>query len=382
MSSRVFAAFALLLLGTYFLFGAVVFGLLALLVAALFFQNRTHPDLWGLRVTAFLFLLGLASQARTILLPFVSGFFLGFLLNPLVSRLERYRIPRWVSTLVLLLGGLAFFTVMAVLLGYQIVGELSHIIQRLQTQSFPLSHWLDRLPVQIDLEAATQAVLTAAMNLVKGFLSNLASLGVGLGVAVRTFFFTFLTLLVAFYVSLDYDRVEASIDRILQEHFPGMREFMDEFMLLMRRYFRGQLTLALILGTFVGTSLELLGVRSGILIGALVASTNLIPNLGFWISILPALFFGAMEPSPVVGLLKVSVVFAANQLLEAVISPRILGGSVHLHPLLVLLALLLGGKFLGFLGMLLAVPVAATLMIFARRLDSLFGAPDNSAHEA
>ncbi len=382
MSSRVFAAFALLLLGTYFLFGAVVFGLLALLVAALFFQNRTHPDLWGLRVTAFLFLLGLASQARTILLPFVSGFFLGFLLNPLVSRLERYRIPRWVSTLVLLLGGLAFFTVMAVLLGYQIVGELSHIIQRLQTQSFPLSHWLDRLPVQIDLEAATQAVLTAAMNLVKGFLTNLASLGVGLGVAVRTFFFTFLTLLVAFYVSLDYDRVEASIDRILQEHFPGMLEFMDEFMLLMRRYFRGQLTLALILGTFVGTSLELLGVRSGILIGALVASTNLIPNLGFWISILPALFFGAMEPSPVVGLLKVSVVFAANQLLEAVISPRILGGSVHLHPLLVLLALLLGGKFLGFLGMLLAVPVAATLMIFARRLDSLFGAPDNSAHEA
>ncbi|MCF6192585.1 MAG: AI-2E family transporter, partial [Candidatus Hydrothermae bacterium] len=165
-------------------------------------------------------------------------------------------------------------------------------------------------------------------------------------------------------------------------HFPGMREFMDEFMLLMRRYFRGQLTLALILGTFVGTSLELLGVRSGILIGALVASTNLIPNLGFWISILPALFFGAMEPSPVAGLLKVSVVFAANQLLEAVISPRILGGSVHLHPLLVLLALLLGGKFLGFLGMLLAVPVAATLMIFARRLDSLFGAPDNSAHEA
>ena len=382
MSSRVLSAFVLLLLGTYFLFGPVMVGLLALLVAALFFQNRTHPDLWGLRVTAFLFLLGLASQARAILLPFVSGFFLGFLLNPVVSRLERFRIPRWLSTLVMLLGGLAFFTVMAVLLGYQIVGELSHIIQRLQTQSFPFSRWLDRLPVQINLEAATQAILTAALNLVKGFLTNLSSLGAGLGVAVRTFFFTFLTLLVAFYVSLDYDRVEASIDRILQEHFPGMREFMDEFMLLMRRYFRGQLTLALILGTFVGTALELLGVRSGILIGALVASTNLIPNLGFWISILPALFFGAMEPSPVVGLLKVSAVFGANQMLEAVISPRILGGSVHLHPLLVLLALLLGGKFLGFLGMLLAVPVAATLMIFARRLDSLFGAPDNSAHEA
>ncbi len=382
MSSRVLSAFVLLLLGTYFLFGPVMVGLLALLVAALFFQNRTHPDLWGLRVTAFLFLLGLASQARAILLPFVSGFFLGFLLNPVVSRLERFRIPRWLSTLVMLLGGLAFFTVMAVLLGYQIVGELSHIIQRLQTQSFPFSRWLDRLPVQINLEAATQAILTAALNLVKGFLTNLSSLGVGLGMAVRTFFFTFLTLLVAFYVSLDYDRVEASIDRILQEHFPGMREFMDEFMLLMRRYFRGQLTLALILGTFVGTALELLGVRSGILIGALVASTNLIPNLGFWISILPALFFGAMEPSPVAGLLKVSVVFGANQMLEAVISPRILGGSVHLHPLLVLLALLLGGKFLGFLGMLLAVPVAATLMIFARRLDSLFGAPDNSAHEA
>jgi predicted PurR-regulated permease PerM len=382
MSSRVLTAFILLLLGTYFLFGPVMVGLLALLVAALFFQNRTHPDLWGLRVTAFLFLLGLASQARAILLPFVSGFFLGFLLNPVVSRLERFRIPRWLSTLVMLLGGMAFFTVMAVLLGYQIVGELSHIIQRLQTQSFPFSRWLDRLPVQINLEAATQAILTAALNLVKGFLSNLSSLGVGLGVAVRTFFFTFLTLLVAFYVSLDYDRVEASIDRIFQEHFPGMREFMDEFMLLMRRYFRGQLTLALILGTFVGTALELLGVRSGILIGALVASTNLIPNLGFWISILPALFFGAMEPSPVAGLLKVSVVFGANQMLEAVISPRILGGSVHLHPLLVLLALLLGGKFLGFLGMLLAVPVAATLMIFARRLVSLFGAPDNSAHEA
>ncbi len=372
---RQIAALLLVLLGAYLLFGRALTGLLALLIAALLLEERPR-EAWGVRVASFLFLFALVGMLKSVLLPFAIGGLLGFLVGPLIQRLESWGIPRPVSAVVLLMALLASVVALGGGIVYQIVEESNRLLARISAGGVPWEVWLQRvLPEgsEVDLTQLSESVLSLVREVAQGALQNLRSLGSGLGTVASRLFSLLISLIVAYYVAVDVDRLGPALHATLTKHFPDTRDFVEELGLILRRYFRGQLIVAVILGSFVATSLELLGFSSGILIGSIVAITNLIPNIGFWIAFLPALFFGLLEPDPLLGVLKVAGVFGANQVIEAAISPRIIGGSVHLHPLLVLLSILVGAKFFGLLGLILAVPVAATLKIYFQRMRGLFG---------
>jgi predicted PurR-regulated permease PerM len=133
-------------------------------------------------------------------------------------------------------------------------------------------------------------------------------------------------------------------------------------------------------GILTGGGLALLGVPSALLLGVIAGLANLIPYIGIVISIVPALIVALTMPSPVGGLLRVGGVFAAVQFIDgSVTGPRIVGGSVGLHPVMTMLALAFGGAVLGFAGLLLAIPLAVLIrMIGARllmryRLSAMYG---------
>ncbi len=364
----------LLVFGAHLLFGQVMAGLLALLVAALLLEERPRA-VWGIRVASFLFLFAVLSLLQSVLLPFVVGGLLGFLVAPLVQRLAAYRIPRPVSAVVILLLLLMGLLALGGGLVVQVVDESNRLLARISVGGIPWERWLSRvLPpgVELDVARLSESLLGFVQQIGQNVLHNLKTLGLGIGTVATRIFYLLISFIVAYYVAVDAPRVGRTLQVTLARHFPDAEPFLEELGLILRRYFRGQLLVAAILGTYVGIALEILGFSSGILIGSIVAITNLIPNIGFWIAFAPAVFFGLLEPDPLMGLLKILGVFATNQILEAAISPRIIGGSVQLHPLLVLLSILVGARFFGVLGLLLAVPVAATLKVYFQRMRGLF----------
>jgi len=138
------------------------------------------------------------------------------------------------------------------------------------------------------------------------------------------------------------------------------REYDD----LLSRYLRGQVTVALSVGAITGVGLWIAQFPYAFLLGAIVAVFSVVPYLGLVLSLIPALIIALMTAPVVTSLLKVAVVYGAAQALEgAVISPRIVGESVGLHPVWVVLALAVGGFFFGFVGLLIAVPVAVGIKL-------------------
>jgi predicted PurR-regulated permease PerM len=137
---------------------------------------------------------------------------------------------------------------------------------------------------------------------------------------------------------------------------------------MISKYLRGQVMVAIAMGLITALGLWIARFPYAGTLGLIVGIFSVVPYLGLVLSLIPAIFIALVSGSVVVSLLKVAVVYGLTQLLEAsVISPRIVGESVGLHPVLVLLALALGGYFFGFVGLLIGVPAAAIGRLLVER---------------
>jgi predicted PurR-regulated permease PerM len=181
--------------------------------------------------------------------------------------------------------------------------------------------------------------------------------------------YVFLTPVLTFYLLRDYDRILAWLRELLpRDREAGVVEFAQEYDRLLSKYLRGQLTVALIIGVLTSSFLLALQFPYPFLLGALAGVMGLIPFLGLVLSIIPAVIVALVSGSVLVSLVKVAVVYGAVQILDGgVISPRIVGDSVGLHPVWIVLALSVGGFFFGFVGLLIGVPVAVGVKLMAGR---------------
>ncbi len=363
---HVFLAFALLALSIVFGIDRALWPLLFSLLALLaLYENRRAP---GFRVpfllSVLLSLYFLFARFQMVFVPLFFGILLAFLLDPVVSFLRRRaRIPRAVSALVLLL---LFLLLMLGLVGGLTAQALSQAASLLSSSPDLLQQWFNRLNRYLQ-ETGWLARL-GPIDLQEEFFRQMAhqvsQLPSRVFSVVNVFVFFLLTLVVAFYLLVDLERITAWA-RALARRLgvgPGTQRVVTELQHILHRYFRGQILDATAVGLLTGIALALLHVRFATLLGVLAGVMNLVPTLGFWISFAPALLVGLMEPSPLVGVVKVSAVYGGVQALESsFLGPRIIGGSVGLHPLVIFFALIIGAELLGVLGMLLAVPTAALL---------------------
>jgi predicted PurR-regulated permease PerM len=172
-----------------------------------------------------------------------------------------------------------------------------------------------------------------------------------------------------FYLLRDWDRLTRSAATLVPEaRRARVVGFAVECDRMISRYLRGQLTVAIAMGVITGVGLWIARFPYAGTLGLIVGVFSVVPYLGLVLSLIPAIFIALVSGSVLISLLKVAVVYGASQLLEAsVISPRIVGESVGLHPVFVLLALSLGGFFFGFVGLLLGVPAAAIGKLLVER---------------
>jgi predicted PurR-regulated permease PerM len=376
--------FGLLLFSVQALLNPFVLFLILLVVLLPFRQVPGYVLL--VVVAAVLTAYWLLATTGFLLAPFVLGFGFAYVLDPLVDALVERRVARSVA-IVLLALPVAGVAVAAVLFGIPaLVGQVDELVQAAPELVARTGEWFsgireflvglpgvdeDSIPdlSNLDPDQIVAFLQERREQLASGTWRGVLGLGRGLGSAATVAGYVILTPVLTFYLLRDYDRILARLRGLLPRgREVAVVEFARDYDVLLSKYLRGQLTVALIIGVMTGTLLFVVQFPYAFLLGALAGVMGLIPFLGLVLSLIPAVIVALVSGSVLVSLVKVAVVYTLVQILDGgVISPRIVGDSVGLHPVWIVLALSVGGFFFGFVGILISVPVAVGVKLVAVR---------------
>ena len=309
---------------------------------------------------------------RVVVPPLILAGAIVFLLNPVVSRLNRRGIPRAVAAGITYLGVMGFITLVGVL-----VVPLAGAQSRELSQDWPeirakAERWVDARAEEskgkfweFDRKEIGEALSNERLPVRQQFERALK-----LGVAVfNVLLILVLAPIIAFYLLVDLPNVRKATESLIP---PGAEQ---EVMHVARRlnravggFFRGQLTVALMVGVLCSIGLFAIGLRFWFLVGMIAGFFNIIPLIGPWVGGIPGLVIALTTGSPLQALGVVLVMVGVQQVDNHLITPQVMHRAVQLHPAAVVLALLAGGHLGGFFGLLFAVPVAAALKIIAGHL--------------
>ncbi len=372
--------------------------LFALLWAVLFPFRGNEGYAALVSVAGLMTFVWVLASTGSLLAPFVLAVMLAYVLDPLVDRLERRRVPRTWAIGLLALPALALLAVAFLFVLPSAIRELGDLVQqaplfferlrgwleslreRIQTVDFPL---VDEEEITARLDSLDANAVVVALEEQRAALgarvwSGVLGLGRGLGTVFTILGYIALTPVLTFYLLRDWDKLTAAAVELLpRTRRNDIVSFAGECDRMISRYLRGQMTVAIAMGIITGVGLWLASFPYAGTLGLIVAVFSVVPYLGIVLSLIPAIFIALVSGSIGIALLKVAIVYGGAQLLEStVISPRIVGESVGLHPVLVLLALALGGFFFGFVGLLIGVPAAAIGKLLIVRGLSKYKASD------
>ncbi len=321
---------------------------------------------------------GLVWVLSPILMPFVAAALLAYLGNPLVERLAALRLPRTLAVVVVFIAmflALALAPVIAFpLLERQVsvlVSRWPEFVDWLQESMIPWVHGRFGLDAgTLDLEVVRQALIDhwqQAGGIAAGLLSSMTRSWFAL---LGWLFNLVLIPVVTFYLLRDWPRLLERINTLLPRRIEAdavrlARECDD----VLATFLRGQLLVMLTLGGIYSIGLWLAGLDLALLIGMIAGLVSFVPYLGLIVGLAISAIAALMQFGEPSALLAVAAVFAAGQLLETlVLTPWLVGDRVGLHPVAVIFAVLAGGQLFGAIGVLLALPVAAVLVVLLREL--------------
>jgi predicted PurR-regulated permease PerM len=325
---------------------------------------------------ALLVFIGVLLLLRHILLPFVVGAALAYLLDPLANLLIRHGINRLVAALLIIALFVIVFAGILVVIAPVLVDQLAALIgklpgylERLQAQVADPSHsWL--IKIMGGTSGGNQGSLGVLMNKLVGYLTDMLSTLWTKGEALLSLLSLFvITPVVTFYLLVDWDRVVSSLDSLVPlPQRQTVHGLMAEINKALSGYVRGQLLVCAILGVYYAIGLTLAGLSFGLLIGVVSGFLTFIPYVGSLTALVVSFAVAVAQFYPDwTRILIVLGVVLVGQFLEGnVLSPKLVGGSVGLHPVWLIFALLACGYFFGFVGLLLAVPLAAAIGVLTR----------------
>lgn len=314
---------------------------------------------------------------RDMLLPFVAGMALAYFLNPVTDRLERLGINRIVATLMVIGCFVLIFVLGAILLVPLLGGQVFAFIQRLpgyvtRLQELVMTpenkEWLqhiigDRLP---DLQKSVGDFVGQGASWLGAFLLSLWSGGRAI---ISVFALLVITPVVAFYILYDWHKMVDKVDAWLpREHRATIRKLAAQIDNTLAGFIRGQASVCVILGAYYAAALTLTGLNFGLLIGLTAGLISFIPYVGSLSGLLIATGVAIAQFWPEwTWILVVPAIFLVGQFFEGyILSPKLVGESVGLHPVWLMFALLAFGYLFGFVGLLVAVPVAAVIGVLLR----------------
>ncbi len=334
---------------------------------------RAQVIAWCLLLGVFIIMLAFL---RDVLFPFVAGFAIAYFLDPVCDRLERAGMSRtWATVLVTGLFFVLFILLLALLapLLYgqiiQFLNNLPRYVSAIESKAAPLMDaargYLSSEEGALKVKAFVEAHFGDVAKITVAFLGKFVG---GLQVTFNIVSLFVVTPVVAFYLLRDWDRIVARVDSWLpRAHVETIRaqaRLVDE---TLAGFMRGQFTVCLLLGLFYGIGLSLVGLDFGLVVGLGTGLMSFIPYFGMLVGFVVGMALAVAQFDSWTHIAMVAAVFAAGQFIEGnFLTPKLVGDRVNLHAVWIMFALLSGGALFGFVGVLLAVPMAAVIGVLVR----------------
>jgi predicted PurR-regulated permease PerM len=334
---------------------------------------QKQAGVWLLALAVFI---AIVWVLQDILLPFIAGFVLAYFLDPVADRLEKIGLPRLVATSLILVVAVSAVVIGVLIVVPVLADQAIKLAQDLPDLVKALVARVDEVTPQSIKDMLARAGGTSSGSLgdmmgkatgwMATFIQSLWSGGMAL---VNVFSLLIITPIVAFYLLADWDRLVAKVDSWLpRDHLEDVRSIARDIDSAMAGFIRGQGTVCLLLGIFYAIGLSLAGLKFGLAIGLGAGLLSFIPYVGALIGGIMAIGVGLVQFWPdYSAILLIIGIFAAGQFLEGnFLSPKLVGGSIGLHPVWMMFALLAFSYLFGFVGLLLAVPLAAAVGVLVR----------------
>lgn len=328
---------------------------------------------WLMALATFIFFLWAMQE---ILLPFIAGFVLAYFLDPVADALERLGLNRTVATLLIIVVAVlaVVFVVLLVvpILGDQAIKLAQDLPDLLKALLAKFDAWAPQAVKDLiarsgtDIQGSVGDIAGRAAGWTATLISSIWSGGMAL---VNVLSLLIVTPIVAFYLLADWDHIVAKVDGWLpRDHVEDIRSIARDINAAMAGFIRGQGTVCLLLGVFYAAGLSLAGLKFGLAIGFGAGLLSFIPYIGALIGGVMAIGVGLVQFWPDMGsILLIIGIFVAGQFIEGnFLSPKLVGGSIGLHPVWLMFALFAFSYVFGFVGLLLAVPMAAAAGVLVR----------------
>lgn len=330
-----------------------------------------------------LMLLWVLDVTGLLLAPFILAMIFAYVLDPAVDHVQRLRIPRTAAVALLALPLVGVLALFAFVLVPAVAGQVSEFIADVPSYLSALQRWLAEVRAwmiglgiegldertlprvqEIDPGAVVEYLRERKERLAESGASAVLGIGRGIGAVLALLGYLVVLPILTFYLLRDWDRIRVPLRlAIPQRYRDPLGSFLAEYDELVSDYLRGQLILALCVGVIVGVLFWVVDFPYPLLLGLLAGVLNVVPYLGIVVTAAVAVVISLFGGAVLTSLLKVAVVLGVEQVIEGIIGPKIVGESVGLHPVWVILSLAIFGFFLGFVGLLIAVPAAGLLKL-------------------
>lgn len=312
---------------------------------------------------------------RSVLLPFVAGIIIGYLLDPFATKFQKMGMNRTLAT-ILVMVLVVLVVVPSLILLFSVIDEqIGRFVSVLPQYAAAWAKKIEPLFVNLQdhfpsfdpekIREYLRSNLANGLKLVLAIIRKLVTSGFAL--------FNLLSLLlvtpvVAFYMLRDWHKFLDKVDSLLPEAYKdSIRQQAKEINRILAGFIRGQLSVCLILGTYYSVGLYMVGLELGVLVGFIAGLISFIPYVGSITGFVVSMGIAFAQFDTMMPIMQVLAVFMVGQFIEGnFLTPKLVGDNVGLHPVWVMFALLSGGVLLGFLGLMIAVPVAAIIGVLVR----------------
>lgn len=332
-------------------------------------------------IIGVILLIFLIFKIQGILAPFAISFFIAYLLDPLVDKMERYKISRSFAILLIFLFSAAILTIILIFLLPVIYREIRFLLDKLPQYFSQLVELIQEYTHVDGLEITYQE----AVNFLKSKAGEISSMFFQTVASVYSSVYGFIGQVVSyslvpiliFYFLRDFDRLMTKgLDLAEQKLSFDIKPHVKNFNSIISRYFRGQLAVSLILAVLYSIALLVSGIKGAVAIGVISGILSIVPYLGFFTGFVTSLVVAYFQYLDLWHPLYVIIGFTVVQFVESnYITPKLVGGSLGLHPTAVIFSLILGGYLLGIAGMIISLPVAAFIKVI---LMNYFYSPEDA----
>ena len=346
-------------------------------------QDRTLKRIFILAGIALI--LWVLYLLKPVVLPFVGAFLVAYLFSPLVDKLHKIGLPRWLSISAVFIGigvviTLAFWYLVP-LVWEQLMYAKNSIPSGIHWANYKFLPWLsdsfNLVPMELDVDQISAAIMeyvqtNYSADSIQAMIAKLAQSGLNFIQIGGT---VVLIPIIAFYFLLDWDRMLDSFRRfILRRHEEQTLVIVKECHSVLGAFVKGQFLVMVLLGVVYAMGLQLIGLEVGLIIGMVAGLCSIIPYLGFAVGIIAAVIASLFQFGiDWMQLLLVGVVFMIGQAVEGyILQPFLLGDKIGLSPVAVVFAVLAGAQLGGILGMLIALPVAAVIVVLLRHAREFY----------